>query len=366
MKIICANQNIKEILSIAERNVSKNQTLPILNSVFLNAEDGKLQVRATNLETAIEANVFCTVKEKGSLVIPAKILYTYLSNINDEQITLQSQKSNLFIKTNNSETVIRGMSVDEFPLFPKIDVINSFSMPCDLLKESLSQVVSASSQSEIKPELASVLFKIFKNSVKFAATDSFRLAEKTIVSKTINSDKQYNFLVPQKSVHEILRILVNNEIINVGFGKNQMILETKQLKFISRLTDGVFPDYEQIIPKTFKTDVLITHNSILKNLKIASIFVGKLNEINLNFEPHKKLVLISASHPEAGEHSSEVSANIEGEEVNIKFNYKYLLDGISQINSEYISFNLNGSDSPLLIKGKGDSSFIYLAMPMRV
>ncbi len=365
MRVTCLNKYLKEAIIIAERNTSKNQTLPILGSVFLKAEDNKLQIRATNLETAVELVISCSSKESGSLVIPAKTFNLFLSNIQDEQISLQSQKENLLVKTSATETIIRGYPIDEFPLFPKVEPISSFNIAGDQLRECLSLVVVACSVSDIKPELSSVLFKIFKNTIKFTATDSFRLAEKTITSKTMHSDKQFSFLVPQKSIQEILRMLTNNEEAEVGFSKNQMILKNKSFKFISRLTEGFFPDYEQLIPKNFKTEALIEQKEVIKHMKLASVFVGRLNEVSLNFDPQKKSLIFSSSNPDIGEHSSELKASIQGDEVLIKFNWKYLFDGMSQIPSEYISFNLNGEDSPLLIKGKGDNLYLYLAMPMR-
>ena len=163
----------------------------------------------------------------------------------------------------------------------------------------------------------------------------------------------------------MLKLLDDDEEISVGIGKNQVVLSSANYKFISRLTDGKFPDYEQILPKTFKTAAVAQKADILSGIKLASVFVGKLNDISLLFNPAKKAIYLNTSHSEIGEHSSVIPSAVAGENVAAKFNWRYLLDGISQINNEYVEFNMNSDQSPLLIKGKGDASYIYLVMPMR-
>lgn len=365
MKLQCISNNLKEGVIIAERSTAKNQTLPVLNSVFIDAEKDSIKLKATNLETAIEIIISGKILESGSIVVPAKVLNSFLSNINEDQITLQTNKNNLFIKTNSIETTIQGYPKEDFPIFPKIDSEESLTMQTDELKDGLSSASIAVSVSDIKPELASVLFKIFKNTVKIAATDSFRLAEKTIISKKINKEKLISFLVPQKGVHEILKLLDQNDGIEIGINKNQFFLKGNRFRFISRLTDGKFPDYEQILSRNFKTTAVVKKSDIMSNIKLASVFVGRLSDISLNFKPAEKLILINVSNADVGSHSAKISAAIQGENVDSRFNWKYLLDGVSQINNEYIEFNLNNSESPLLIKGKGDPSYFYLVMPMR-
>ena len=365
MKIQCLNQNLKSIIQIAERNTSKSQVLPVLNSVFIEAGDGKIKIRATNLETAIEISLSGKILEPGSIVIPSKPLGAFISNISEDQIILQSHKNNLFIKTTKTKTTIQGYPPEDFPIFPKIETIHSFNLPAPELKQSISSVIVAASLSDIKPELSSLFFNVFKNNVKIAATDSFRLAEKTITSKNIYSTEQISFLVPQKSAQEAIKLLEKDEDVEVGVGKNQFFLKTPSIKFLSRLTEGKFPEYDQIIPKNFKTTSLAKKTDIVSHIKISSVFVGKLNDIGLVFDPVKKNILLSTTQQDIGEHSSEVESDIQGEEVSAKFNWRYLLDGVSQINQEYILFHLNNNQTPLLIKGKGDSGYVYIVMPMR-
>src|SRR3989338_11527769 len=364
MKINCLIQNLRDAVQIAERNTSKNQTLPILSSVFIDADGGKIKIKATNLETAVEINVPGKAEDGGSVAVLAKTLSLFLSNLKDEQVILESKKNNLFIKTKTAQTTIRGFSSEDFPLFPKIESVETFSLPAHELKAAISGVAVAVSTSDIKPELSSVLFKVFKNTVKLAATDSFRLAEKTIVSKNISVEKMVSFLIPQRSIQEILKIIENDDI-KFGFNKNQIVLHNNNIRFISRLTEGNFPDYEQILPKEFKISAIAEKTDIVSNLKIASIFTGKLNDLNIGFSSEKKSISFQTSNPDIGEHSSELKTTIAGGDEIVKFTWRYILDGVAQINQEYVVFDLNNSEPPLLIHGKGDSSYIYLVMPMK-
>ncbi len=370
MKFTCLVKNIREAISVAERNTAKNQTLPILNSIFLSAENNKIKIRATNLETAIEINFSSKVESSGNVVVPAKSISAFLANIGDENIVFQNQKDNLLIKTSKTQTVIKGYQPEDFPIFPKIESNNYINLNSYDLKDAFSGVVIASSISDIKPELASVCLKIFKNSIKFIATDSFRLAEKTLPLKNAYNNSLSLMLIPQKSIMEILRIIEKplsgkDEDIKISFNKNQFIIQNNNICFISRLTEGVFPDYEQIIPKNFKTEAVAKSQDIVNHIKLSSVFVGRLNDLNLKFNIQKKSISFYSSNPDIGEHMSEVETVIQGEDISAKYNWKYLADGISQLKSEYVVFSLSGDQTPLLIKGKGDNSYLYLIMPMR-
>lgn len=366
MKIYCLSKNLKDSLVIAERNTSKNQTLPILGSVLLEAnENNKIKIKATNLETAVEVILPAKVEKQGIVVVPAKSLNSFISNISpEENISIQNQNNNIYVKTQKTQTVIKGYKNEDFPIFPKVTEIVSLNFNGESLKEALFSVVSACSMSDIKPELSSVYIRIFKNTIKFTATDSFRLAEKTITSKNNYLDKSFSILLPQKSVAEILKLLGNGDAVCM-FNKNQLVLNTGNVKFITRLVDGVFPEYDQIIPKEFKTSVLAANSDFVYSLKLASVFVGRLNDVSLKFDPQKKISSFYASNADVGEHNSEIDCEIKGDEVKVKYNWKYLFDGVSQIKSEHIMIGLNGDQAPLVFRGKGDGSFLYLVMPLR-
>jgi len=190
------------------------------------------------------------------------------------------------------------------------------------------------------------------------------LAEKVIAAKSVYTETLVSILIPQKSILELIKLLNESEV-RVSYNKNQVLVEQDSFRFISRLTEGVFPDYDQIIPKSFKTEAVVRRTEAAGAIKLASVFVGRLNDISLTFDPTHKQVKFFASNQDVGEHASLIEAAVVGEEFSVKYNWRYLGDGINQLRSEYILFSLSGDQTPLLIKDKSDSSFLYLIMPMR-
>jgi len=236
-------------------------------------------------------------------------------------------------------------------------------MPARDFISGLKSVMYAASLLNIKPEISSVYINSDdKNTIIFAATDSFRLAEKKI-NQSLNDFK--NILIPLKSVSEILRIFDGREgNIKLIPDKNQIMVSMDNIKFISRLTEGVFPDYRQIIPNKFTTDIIVNKDLFLNSLKMASVFSGKLNEVNIITGSDNKSLTINTVNSESGEHITNIPAKITGDELKMSFNHKYIFDCLQQIPSLDIILRFSGDGKPLIIIGVDDNSFQYLVMPM--
>jgi len=366
MKAICLKNHLKEAFNICEKITGKNLNLPILNNVLISSNDNRtLKFIATNLELGIEIEIPAKIEKKGSMAIPANIVNNFLANFpGEENIILESQNENLLISTANSSSLIKGQSPEDFPVLPKIKENKIYKIDIKDFLIGLKSVWYASSVSNIKPEISSVYVYSGKNTpLTFVATDSFRLAEK---KQKITFEDFQPVLLPFKTVAEILRIFEDKDgELKIITDKNQINLETKNIKFISRLVEGVFPDYQQILPKKFITDVVLEKNIFINALKTASIFSGKLNEINFLTERGDQFVLKTSS-AEVGEHLNRIPAKITGEEIKMTFNYKYIFDCLSSISSSKIVLRFSGEGKPLLITGIDDTSFQYLVMPMNI
>ncbi|MBU1160150.1 DNA polymerase III subunit beta [Patescibacteria group bacterium] len=364
MKIICLKNHLKEVLNICEKISGKNLSLPALSNVLIEGDIRNLKFTATNLEIGVEISIPAKVEKKGKVAVPANILNNFISNLaSDENIELESQNNNLLISTKNSSTLIKGQPFDDFPILPKIDGKKEFELPASDFINGLKSVWYASSFSNIKPEISSIYINSGKNNpLTFAATDSFRLAEKKF---KYSCNDLNGILIPFRSTAEILRIFENKEgKIKIFFDKNQFFIIFEGIKFITRLTEGNFPDYQQIIPKKFVTDVIIDKNKFSSALKTASIFSGKLYELNIIIGRDDGVITLQTSSAETGEHTTNIQAKITGEELKMSFNYKYILDCLQHINSPEIILRFSGEGKPLLISGTNDNSFLYLAMPM--
>lgn len=366
MKLFCQKNYIKEAVSLCEKITGKNLNLPILSDILIIGENKKIKLISTNLELGIEIDIPSKIEQEGRIAVPSSIINNFLSNIiKDEKITLESQNNNLLISTYNSSTLIKSHPTDDFPTLPVLKSDNLILIPIEDFISGLKSVWYACSFSNIKPEISSVfLFSDKNNNITFTATDSFRLAE-----------KKFNYffpdlgplLVPFKTIAEILRIFDGKSgKIKMSFNKNQINLELDNIKFISRLVDGVFPDYQQIIPKKFITDVIIDKEDFVNSLKMASVFSGKLNELSFVVNPDDELLTIKTSNSDTGEHVAKIRAQITGDEIKIVFNYKYIFDCLSSINSQQIILRFSGEGKPLLITSTKNDMFQYLIMPMSV
>lgn len=365
MKVTCIKNYLKEAIYLCEKISSKNLTLPILNNILISTEDNNLKIIATNLEIGLEITIPAKIEKRGKLAVSANIISSFISSLtSDENITLESQNKNLFISTPNSSTLIRGQSPDDFPVLPKPEEEKKyFDISIDDLITGLKSTHYTVSFSTIKPEISSVYIYSGKNTpLTFVATDSFRLAEKKF---NYSLDDLKGVLLPYRSVIEILRIFEGKEgKVKLIFEKNQFFILFENIKFISRLTEGVFPDYYQVVPKKFVSDVIIDKNIFINALKTANIFSGKLNELKIILGLDNGSITLNTSSSEAGEHTTNIPAKITGDELKMAFNSKYIFECLPHISSSEILLRFSGQGKPLVITGAKDNSFQYLVMPM--
>jgi DNA polymerase-3 subunit beta len=364
MKTICLKNHLKEAIGLCERITGKNLSLPILSNILISSENGILRFIATNLELGIEVEMPAKTEKKGKVAVPAGVINNFLINLpGEENITFESQNDNLLISTAHSSTLIKGQPTDDFPILPKIKIDNPVLIPVNDFISGLKSVWYACSMSNIKPEITSVLLFSKKNTpLTFTATDSFRLAEKKF---NYSFPELGSLLIPFRTVAEILRIFEGREgEIKLSPDKNQISIELDNIKFISRLTEGIFPDYQQIIPKKFIADVIVDKNIFINSLKIASIFSGKLNEIAIIIGQDNDSITIQTSSADVGEHTAKIPAKAVGDALKMVFNYRYIADCLPHIPSEKILLRFVGEGKPLLITGSEDVTFQYLVMPM--
>ena len=364
MKITCLKNHLKEAIFLCEKITGKNLSLPILSNILISTNDRNLKLTATNLEIGIEVEIPAKVEKKGKVAVPANIISGFISNVSgEENITLESQNNNLLLSVFNSSTLIKGQQVDDFPIIPQIGDRKEIEISANDFILGLKSVNYASSVSNIKPEIASIYVCSGKNTpLTFVATDSFRLAEKKF---NYSFPELGSLLVPFRTVAETLRIFEGREgKIKLSTDKNQISIELDNIKFISRLTEGIFPDYQQIIPQKFTADVIVDKNIFTNSLKTASIFSGKLNELTIIVGSDKGSMTLKTSSADVGEHTAKIQAKATGEELKMAFNYKYIADCLPHIPSLKILLRFVGEGKPLLITGSEDTTFQYLVMPM--
>ncbi len=364
MKIECSNKKLRYVISLAEKITSKNSTLPILDSILLIVEGKTLKIRATNLDVGIEFEIpLLKVEKEGKVAIPGNILNNILTSIQTEKsISLSVINGNLELLTKNNSIIIKGKQVEDFPTIPKIKDGNIFNIDSKKIINGIKSVLYSSSNSDIKPEIASIYIHYDNNTLIFTATDLIRLAEKKIKCKELTDFD--GIIIPFKNANEIIRVFedINNEI-NIRFNNNQISFYCDNIHLTSRLINGIFPDYKQIIPKDNTTEVVVLKQDLINTLKIVNIFNDKFNKVNFVISTKNNIFELSSKN-ELGENKTNITATVSGNDINISFNSKYIIDCFQSINSDSVLLQFTNENKSVVIKGVGDGSFLYLIMPI--
>jgi len=371
MKLEVLTENFKKALNSCEKITRKVLTLPVLQNVLLKAENNLLELTTTNLETTIIWRILAKIEKIGQVVVPATFLANFVSLVPNEKIELHSDNESLILISQNQKTKIQGQNSDDFPIVPKMEKNNQWIVRANLFCEGLQQVVDLPANSQIRPEISGVYFCSNKNKLKIAATDSFRLAEKTIDIET--SQENTGFILPQAACREIVNIFSPiKENISIYYNSNQVLVEYAPsglpyplISLMSRLVEGEYPKYQEIVPKKFTTKAQIEKSHLENQIKKAGLFSGKISEVKVGFLVKENKIRIFSQSAESGQNESFLPCKVDGDNMEVSFNYRFLLDGLSNLRSSEIILELSGQDSPAVLRPVGDSSYFYVLMPIK-
>ncbi|MEK7634512.1 MAG: DNA polymerase III subunit beta [Patescibacteria group bacterium] len=373
MKFIILKKNLKDGLRSIEKINAENSNLPILKNFLIESFDNKIKISATNLELAVTSFISGKIIEEGGITIPLNIFNSIINNLSSERINLELLENNkLLIKTDNYQAEIQGIKKEEFPIIPKIENIKNYiKIQNPILLNSLILIINSIAL-DGRPELAGALFDFQTTILKLATTDTFRLSEKTIINTQFESniDKNFKTIIPIKTLQEVIKEIQNNEEekTEIYFDQNQVLFKTKNTEIISRLINGEFPDYQQIIPKIIDFEIMANTEEFINAIKLSSIFTDKFNEIKILLKEDLKNIEIFSFGQNIGGNRCLVPAKIKGSlggDLETAFNWKFLLDGVKNIKSENIFLGLNNSNKPAIIKSPEDNSWFYIIMPIK-
>jgi len=380
MKITILKEKLKEGINIVERISTKSLSLPILNNILITVEKNFLNLTTTDLEIGINWWSLVKTEKEGKIIIPSRILSSFLNFLPNKPVILESNNLLLKVDCENHQSSIKGLDSEDFPIIPKITTNENISIQSQLFCQSLNQIVDIVSYSSAKPEISGVYFLFQKDLITMVATDSFRLGEKKyqLETSSVNISKDYSLILPQKAAKEIINIFGDKEKeLKIYFSPNQIMLEMSlpetthpQIQFISRLIDGEYPNYQEIIPKKYDTKITLQTNEFINQIKLASLFSGKINEIKLKIDPKKNRLDLFSQNPDIGEHHGFLTGKVEGKSCEISFNHRFLLDGLLSITSgreksSEVDLELTGSEKPGVLRSKGDNNYLYLVMPIK-
>ncbi|MFW0862700.1 MAG: DNA polymerase III subunit beta [Candidatus Komeilibacteria bacterium] len=365
MKFICTRENLNNGLSVVNHLASHNANLPILNNVLVDAKDGIITLATTNLEIGIKVVVRGKIETEGSYTVPARLFSDFVSLLPNENVDIDLETDGLNVRCKNSQTQIKGMLSEDYPLIPDVSSDKKVSIDMQVFKETLGQTVFAATLDDNRPEISGVFFNFKGQDLVVAATDSYRLAEKRI--KVENSIDQ-KVIIPLKTLQELSRILANTteKKIEIYLNENQIAFSCNNIVLTSRLIDGNYPDYEQIIPTDEKTVTKVGVSELVKAIKGASLFCKTgINDIKMTIIPSKNEVVILSTNSGLGENITNIKADIKGEEVEIVFNYRYLLDGLNNLQSEQVIIKTSNQGAPGVFVPDNKEGYLYIVMPIR-
>lgn len=372
MKITILKEKLKEGIGMVERIAQKSLSLPILSNVLIKGEKNLLSLTTTNLEVGIRWWALAKNEKEGEIVVPARLLSSFISFLPDGPLELETGGSFLNIKSGKYKSRIKGFSPDEFPILPQVNQEEGVSLDGPTFCRALSQIFDIASSSLARTEISGVFFQFQKEQIKIVATDSFRLGEKKIFFKSPLA-KEYSFILPHLTAREIVNVFGENKgEVKIYFSPNQTLFESvlsevkhPQVHLISRLVEGDFPDYQAIIPKKFETQAILSRSEFLNQIKSASLFSGKISEVKLNVSPQTEKIEIFSQSPDFGEYQSFLPGKIKGKPLSVSFNYRFLIEGLLKIKTPEVIFELTNEEEPAVLKPVGAEDFLYVVMPIK-
>lgn len=373
MQFSCNQETFAQYLNIISRIVNNKPGLPILNNVYFESQKGKLIMKSTDLELSLTTWIGADIEDEGKITAPAKQLAEFVNNIPEEKVDITVDKQNFNISTSNNSASFNTMPSDDFPSIPDIKEDSSLVRinKADLAV-AVNRVSFAAATDDIKPVLTGVKVEIDGDSISFVATDGLRLSKQVV--KIEKGSVKKDFLVPVRALQELSHIIseLNSEEDWVSIylleDRNQVMFRFADIDLISRLIDGEFPEYKQIIPTGYKTKCNISKDDFLNSLKIINIIARSVlgNKMILDIHSKEDDITLSATQTDLGKNQSKFPCKVEGDDLKIAFSAKLLSDVLNHVDSQDIQFECSEAVRPGVFKIEGDDSFIHLVMPMMI
>lgn len=375
MELRCQQAELDQALHLVSRAVARRSTLPILSNVLLDATEGALRITATNLEIALSVSLPAEVRETGQLSVRADVFTDFIGSLPRQDVLLSapSGTTDLRVTCGTSKARIPGIPAEDFPTIARIgDQPPTAIVETEALRDAVSQVVFAAATDDSRPVLAGVLLEFRGDELTLAAADGFRLSVRTLALQQ-PAATDLAIIVPAKALAELARVAGESEEalqLLVTPNRSQLLARSGRLEFLSRLIDGTFPEFRQIIPRQWKTRVTVDREAFLAAARRAKIFAQSNNEVvKLQFVPGDSeldpgSMVVSAHAADAGDAEDVLPARVEGPQATIAFNGRYLTDVLSVTKATEIAIEMTSSNAAGVFRPVGDETFLHVVMPM--
>lgn len=367
MKLTVTQENLSQALAVVGRIAGSRTPLPILNNILLKTDKNRLLLAATNLEIAITQHIGAKVESEGSITVPARLLGEFISNLPKSNINIEADGTNLKITAGRYDSTIHGMLPDEFPALPEINNGRQVAIPAARLKRAITQTVPVVSRDETRPILTGIFFHTAGKTLTLVATDGYRLAER----KVDKLDGEVNAIVPAQTLQDVVRVMPEeSELVELLFDDNQVRFLLGDIEITSRLIDGNFPDYKQLIPKKSDTEAILAKEDFARVTKIASLFARESGgSVTIKADASLGQLQIHSVASQLGENTSTADAEITGEG-QVTLNSRYLLEALGCVDEDNVRFAFSGKLAPCVLSGvqnpkKQSSDYLHIIMPLK-
>lgn len=365
MKFSILQQDFWPSLSAVARSCGVRSQLPVLGNILIQTGQGNLKLSATNLEIGVVRIVKAEISEDGEVTVPAKTLVEIVANLAGEKLEFSTTSDKLEIKTPSFYSQINGIAASEFPTIPLLGK-EAVKVEAGVLTKSLPRVTFAAATDDGRPILTGILTEIKDGTLQLVATDGYRLAHKTVA---LGKGPAFRALVPRRTLEEIVKLVSEDEVDGVQIAtsddQNQVVFKFGNTQVSSRLIDGQFPAWEKIIPTEVRARIIVERTDLLKAVKLASVFTkSEANIVKIQNLPSK--IVLTSEAKELGSQKKEIEAQVEGDEIQIAFNTKYLSEALSAMDASQVIIELSGPLSAALIKPIGEEGLEYIVMPVNL
>lgn len=362
----CTQENLHRGLSLVSHVTSKASHLPILHNVLIEAKEDGVLLSATNLEIALRVHVRAKVDAQGSFTVPAQVIAQYVALLTDERVDITQEEKTLKIQSGMQKTKIHGEGSEEFPIIPAVEAVTSIVVSRQELDDAVRQVLVALSKDNTRTELTGIVFQFANQAITLASTDGHRLVERVITAP--HQGEVRARILPGSTMQELSRILsfVKDEQVEMHIGENQIQFVVGDVELSTRVIEGVFPDYRQIMPTVHRTRVIVKKEVLVQAVKSSSLFSKSgIYDVNMHFSQEKQEVTLTTVNMQLGENVTKITAEIIGESNHTILNYRYLIDAVATMNGDVLCVDVIDNMSPVLVRPMGDQSYTYIIMPIR-
>lgn len=365
MELTVTQENFARALSAVGRVASSKTQLPILSNILLRTDGNRLLVAATNLEIATTQYIGAKIAKPGAITVPARLISEFVSSLPKDSIELRVVGENIHITSGKYHSIINGVIADDFPELPTINEENSvtYAINTEEFKQAVSQTIITASSDSTRPVLTGVYWHSHEGFIYLAATDGYRLSERRLVETT----SEVAAIIPTQTLQEVLRTIVEDvDTIDILFDESQVRFRINEAEVISRLVDGNFPDYRQLIPANSDITATMNKTEFGRVTKIAGLFARESGgSVTVTVDEDAKTVSLHSIASELGENTSELDADVTGSG-QVTLNSRYLTEALGVLDADTISFSFSGKLSPIILKSTAkDTNYYHVIMPLK-